>query len=146
MKGIQESVSYQGHVTKKVDLFCGSCFRIIKMDQSLKVKSKYVCPGCGEINTFDKSDNIRDFHEKKYHLKYPIVYWALKYNIPVNSCYMAFRRRGIGIKRKLIGEPVMMSNREFLAAVVYTRHGQDLIHKLIKTEKLLTDNEIKTIL
>jgi hypothetical protein len=59
---------------------------------------------------------------------------------------MAFRRRGIGTKKKLIGEPVMMTHRGFLAASVYTKYGQDLIHKLIKTEKLLTDEEIKNSL
>jgi len=119
---------------------------MIKMDQTVNKAVEYICPGCGENNIFKKSDRIRDFKEKNYNYKYPIVFWANKYNIPVNSCYMAFRRRGIGIKKKAIGEPVMMSNREFLAALVYTRHGQDLIHRLIKTEKLLTDDEIKNIL
>ncbi len=76
--------------------------------------------------------------------KFPVNHWAKVYDIPVNSCYMAFRRKEAenGTVRKQ-GCPNMMTRKEFLSLVIYTRRGQYIFTKLIMAEKLLTREDIK---
>lgn len=105
--------------------------------------AKIECPECGTVNDYRK-EKIREFDTWTYKRRHPIRFWARKYGIPENSCYMAFRRRGIGDHNKRgIGEAKMIFQREFLAGIVYTKLGRELISKLISNEWILTEEEIK---
>ena len=146
MKGIQEDVSIHTQTDiKHKDLFCGKCFALIQMNHIVKKTEKYECPECGEINVFKDTDKTRIVTiRNQYHgTKRPIVYWARKYRIPVNSCYMSFRKQGVirGPYERM-GQPILMSQREFLAYAVYTRKGRDIVSKMIKKYVLLTKQEI----
>lgn len=145
MKGIIESTYNNNQETKYVDLFCGNCGDLIKIKYLIKKNISIECPVCEEMNDFSPKDNVRTLPEsfKKWNRRYPIRYWANKYGIPENSCYMAFRKRRLGKPFKhSIGSARKMTQREFLSAVVYTEKGRKLISDLIKNESLLTDKTI----
>ncbi|MDC7221625.1 MAG: hypothetical protein PQJ59_16945 [Spirochaetales bacterium] len=143
MKGIQEVVSYHEHYTLKRDLFCGKCFDLVKMNVFVKKDVTYKCPHCGEVNEYGKDDPLRHL-KRTYNKKFPIVYWARKYGIPENSCYMAFRRRGLYQKNHISGNPIKITKREFLAGVLYTTKGRDVVSRLIVHEKLLTEETLES--
>jgi hypothetical protein len=76
--------------------------------------------------------------------KHSITYWAGYFDVPVNSAYIAVRKKGYGkFKRGAIGEPKLLTEREFLASVVITRQGQQIISKMLEKGILLTAREIK---
>ncbi len=144
IEGIQEYVTYINCKTLERDLFCANCGQLIKMNYGLKTVEEIECKECGVVNKFDLKSPIRRFNIKRmYSHIHPISYWAKKYGIPPNSCYMAFRRRGHGIHKHAIGGAYKMNHREFLASIVYTRRGQHILHQLIRNGNLLTDEEIK---
>ena len=142
MTGIQEYICYNKHSNKR-DLFCGKCGNLLRMAALLRKGAKINCTECGTVNDF-KKEIIREFDTWTCRKKHSIRFWARKYGIPENSCYMAFRRRGIGDrKQRGIGEAKMIRQREFLAGIVYTKLGRELISKLILHEWILTEEEIK---
>ena len=145
MTGIQESISAYGRDTVKKDLLCGKCLEVIKLNHTVKKKETYTCQ-CGIVNDYYPETNLRDFNIKRQYTKrYPIVYWARKYGIPVNSCYMAFRRYKIGERIHSVGGAIGVTHREFLAGILVLRSGQKVVRNLILRDHLLTDAEIKTI-
>ncbi len=144
MIGIQEYISYKNKRTNRRDLFCGKCLSLLRMNTTLTKKTEIKCE-CGMINVFLKKDPVRflspDF--KTYNRRFPIAYWSRKYGIPANDCYMSFRKHGIGSKEKhKVGSPVLMTQREFLSAAVFTGKGRKIISDLIKHRYLLTHKEI----
>lgn len=140
MTGTQEYTSYI-QTTNHRDLFCSHCGNLLKMNQLTYKRYQIDCPECGTYNDFLK-ENIRAFDTYAYNRKHPIVYWARKYKIPVNSCYMAFRRRGIGNHKQGIGEAKPVNQREFLAGIVFTKLGREIVSKLILREWILTQEDI----
>ncbi len=143
MTGTQEYQHYQSTPTIKRDLFCSNCGHLILMGTTTQIRRKLVCPKCGTVNNYWKDKKVRAFDTIENLHRHPIVYWAKKYKIPVNSCYMAIRRRGIGKHKQGIGEAKLVSQREFLAGIIFTKIGRDIISRLILTDWILTDQEIK---
>ena len=140
MTGTQEYTSHDA-ITNHRDLFCSNCGKLLKMNQLTYRRYTIICPECGTNNDFLK-EKIRQFDYKCYKHKHPIVYWARKYKIPVNSCYMAFRRRGIGNHKQGIGEAKLVNQREFLAGIVFTTKGREIVSKLILREWILTQKDL----
>lgn len=141
MTGIQEYICYNKHSNRR-DLFCGKCGNLLRMAANKYKGAKIDCPECGTVNDY-KKEIIREFDTWTNRRKHPIRFWARKYGIPENSCYMAFRRRGIGDRKQGIGEAKMIFQREFLAGIVFTKLGRELISKLILYKWILTEEEIK---
>jgi len=141
MTGIQEYTCYNKHTNKR-DLFCGKCGNLLRKAALLRNRVRIECLECGTVNNYNK-EILREFDTWTYRRKHPIRFWARKYGIPENSCYMAFRRRGIGDRKQGIGEAKMIHQREFLSGIVYTKLGRELISKLISNEWILTEEEIK---
>lgn len=140
IKGLQEYISHKNNRTTRADLFCGNCGEIIKLNYKYPInKIALECDHCKEINEFKKDSNVREFSNKHYFRKRPIAYWARKYSIPENSCYMVFRKRGIGIKSRTIGAAKLMTQRDFLAYALYTKRGAIVVSNLIKSNSILTE-------
>ena len=57
---------------------------------------------------------------------------------------MALRRRGIGDRNQGLGEAKRINQREFLAGIVFTKKGREIVSKLILREWILTQEDITT--
>ena len=55
---------------------------------------------------------------------------------------MAFRRRGIGNHKQGIGEAKLVNQREFLAGIVFTKLGREIVSKLILRTWILTQEDL----
>lgn len=143
MIGIQEFVTIRNKPTVRRDLFCGKCDHLLKINFLLRKKVEFVCEDCGTNNVFSRNmKQIRLVDLIHYHKRRPIRFWANKYGVPENSCYMAFRKHKIGFLQKKSGTPKMVTQREFLAGIIYTSKGREIVSTLIRQEKILTDKQI----
>lgn len=79
--------------------------------------------------------------------RHSVTFWIKKYGLPANSCWKACKDYDAGhIEKDGLGKTRLITEREFLSAVLHTRSGRKLIGQMLEKGLILTRESIRNIL